>query len=58
MQYRVNMLPLRGFAVSTPRPAAVNSELEKRDIDVIAIANYDNSFYHERHKVSTGWLRL
>lgn len=51
MQYRVNMLPLRGFAVSTPGPGAVNSELEKRDIDVIAIANYDNSFYHERHKV-------
>jgi hypothetical protein len=50
-QYRVNMLPLRGFAVSTPGPGAVNSELEKRDIDVVAIANYDNSFYHERHRV-------
>ncbi len=51
MQYQVNMLPLRGFAVSTPGPGAVNTELEKRDIDVVAIANYDNSFYHERHKV-------
>lgn len=49
--FRVNMLPLRGFAVSTPGPGAVNSEFKKRDIDVVAIANYDSSFYHERHKV-------
>ncbi len=50
-QLRVNMLPLRGFAVSTPGPGAINSVFYKRDIDVVAIANYDNSFYHERHKV-------
>ena len=49
--FHVNMLPLRGFAVSTPGPGTHNSEFEKRDIDVVAIANLDNSFYHERHKV-------
>lgn len=49
--YHVNMLPLKGFAVSTPGHDSVNSDFEKRDIDVIAIANYDNSFYHERHKI-------
>lgn len=48
--YNVNLLPLTGFAVSSPSPGTVNSEFNKRDIDVIAIANYDNSFYHERHK--------
>ena len=48
--YNVNVLPLKGFAVSTPGPDTVNSEFLKRDIDVIAIANYDNSFYHERNK--------
>ncbi|MBE0679720.1 MAG: hypothetical protein IH592_13230 [Bacteroidales bacterium] len=49
--FHVNMLPLRGFAVSTPGPGTHNSEYETRDIDVVAIANFDNSFYHERHKV-------
>ena len=49
--FHVNMLPLTGFAVSTPGPGTHNSEYEKRDIDVVAIANFDNSFYHERHKV-------
>jgi tetratricopeptide (TPR) repeat protein len=43
-------LPLSGFAVSTPGPGASISEFEERNIDVIAIANYDNAFYHERHK--------
>jgi tetratricopeptide (TPR) repeat protein len=41
---------LSNFAVSTPGKGAVNSEFEKRGIDVIAIANYDKSFYHERYK--------
>ena len=49
--FHVNILPLRGFAVSTPAPGTNNSDYKKRDIDVVAIANYDNSFYHERHKV-------
>jgi tetratricopeptide (TPR) repeat protein len=49
--FHVNMLPLRGFAVSTPGPGTYNSEFDNRDIDVVAIANYDSSFYHERHKM-------
>lgn len=48
--FHVTLLPLSGFAVSTPGPGAHISEFEERNIDVIAIANYDNSFYHERHK--------
>ena len=48
--FHVNLLPLSGFAVSTPGPNTQNSEFEKREIDVIAIAHYNNSFYHERYK--------
>ena len=49
--YNVTLFPLTGFAVSTPGRDSVNSEFAKRDIDVTAIANYDNSFYHDRHKI-------
>ena len=49
--YHVSILPLNGFAVSTPGLDSINSDFEHRDIDVIAIANYDSSFYHERHKI-------
>ena len=48
--FRVSILQLSGFAVSTPSLDAHISEFEGRNIDVIAIANYENSFYHERHK--------
>jgi tetratricopeptide (TPR) repeat protein len=48
---KVNLLPLSNYAVSIPPPGIVNSEFEKREIDVIAIANYDNAFYHERYKI-------
>src|ERR1035437_2433910 len=48
--FHVSLLPLSGFAVSTPGPDFRNYEFENRDIHVIAIANYDNSFYHERYK--------
>ena len=44
------MLPLSNCAVSIPGTEVRNTEFEKREIDVIAIANYDNSFYHERYK--------
>ena len=50
-KFHSNILPLSNFAVSTPGKGMVNSEFEKRDIDVIAIANYDKSFYHERYKI-------
>jgi tetratricopeptide (TPR) repeat protein len=50
-KFQSNILPLSNFAVSTPGKGKVNSEFEKRDIDVIAIANYDRSFYHERYKI-------
>ncbi len=48
--FNVNILPLRGFAVSTPATQTVNAGFSQRDIDILAIANYDNSFYHKRHK--------
>ena len=50
LNFHVSLLPLSGFAVSTPVQGAHISEFEERTLDVIAIANYDNSFYHERYK--------
>jgi tetratricopeptide (TPR) repeat protein len=46
----INLLPVSNFAVSIPPPDIINSLYEKREIDVIAIANYDTSFYHDRYK--------
>ena len=50
-RYNINILPLSNCAVSQPDPDTVFSEIGKREIDVISIANYNESFYHERHKV-------
>lgn len=49
-ELKVNLLPLSNCAVTLPRADAADSEFEKREIDVIAIANYDDSFYHDRYK--------
>ena len=49
--YRVKLLPLSGFAVSRPEPGSSIREFNARDIDVIAIANYNDSFYHKRFKL-------
>lgn len=46
----VNLLPLSNSAVSLPGQYAGNTVFKDRDIDVIAIANCDGSFYHERYK--------
>lgn len=48
--FHVHLLPLSGFAVSKPGPGSQLHSYDDRDIDVIAIANYDNSFYHDRYK--------
>jgi tetratricopeptide (TPR) repeat protein len=48
--YNVNLLPLSNSAVTLPRTNSGISEFEKREFDVIAIANYDGSFYHDRFK--------
>jgi len=45
----VTLLPLSGFAVSVPGPGTPK-KYDYRDIDVIAIASYDNSFYHQRYR--------
>lgn len=45
----VNFLPVSNCAVSSPEKGTVNIEYEQREIDVIAIANYNNSFYQERY---------
>lgn len=49
--YNVNILPLANCAVSQPDNDIVINEIGKRDIDVISISNYTESFYHERHKI-------
>ena len=46
----INILPLSGFAVSIPPDGTVNSTYKSRSIDVIAIASYNDSFYHERYR--------
>ena len=49
--YQIKILPLTGFAVSFPSESIDSIQFEKREIDVIAIANYDSGFYHERYKI-------
>ena len=46
----VNLLPLSGFAVSIPPDGTENSSYRSRSIDVMAIASYNDSFYHDRYK--------
>ena len=48
--FHVSLLPPSNCAVSLPGEGMINSEFESREIDVIAIANYDRGFYHERNK--------
>lgn len=48
--FHVNLLPLLNFAVSIPPTDVGATRFEKREIDVIAIATYESTFYHERYK--------
>jgi tetratricopeptide (TPR) repeat protein len=48
--FKTNLLPLSNCAVTLPESDAVPTVFEKRDIDVLSIANYDSGFYHERYK--------
>jgi tetratricopeptide (TPR) repeat protein len=47
---QVNLLPLSNCAVSLPPEGIENARFEDREIDVIAIANYDKLFYHDRYR--------
>jgi tetratricopeptide (TPR) repeat protein len=51
IDFHVNMLPLSNFAVSIPVEGIVNPEFETREFDVIAIANYSKSYYHDRYRI-------
>lgn len=44
------LLPLASFPVSIPDSGLKSPEFRKRDIDVIAIANYNEGFYYDRYK--------
>lgn len=48
--FHVNLLPVSNCAVSYPLSGKVREDFEKREIDVIAIANYGRDFYHERYR--------
>ncbi|NLV20335.1 MAG: glycosyltransferase family 1 protein [Bacteroidetes bacterium] len=48
--FNVNILPLSNCAVSVPGNNDHIPEFEKRHIDVISIANYNDGFYHDRYK--------
>ncbi len=47
---KTKILPLSSFPVSLPDPEMPMPEFAKRKIDVIAIANYNEGFYHERYR--------
>lgn len=49
-EYQVRMLPLSNCAVSLPDKDSVYVDFEKREIDVLSIANYNSGFYHERYR--------
>ena len=46
----VRLLPLSNSAVYIPGKDRDNSGFKEREIDVIAIANYNRAFYHDRYK--------
>jgi tetratricopeptide (TPR) repeat protein len=48
--FHVNLLPTSNCAISYPLDGKVKEDFEKREIDVIAIANYGRDFYHERYR--------
>jgi tetratricopeptide (TPR) repeat protein len=48
--FNVKLLPLSNCAVSIHGAGLNNSEYEKREIDVISIATFNRSFYHERYR--------
>jgi hypothetical protein len=50
LKFKINILPLAGFPVSIPDSNSRIPDYEKRKIDIIAIANYDDAFYHNRYK--------
>ncbi len=50
-KYQINVLPIAGFPVSLPSFETPHQAFRKRRIDVIAIANYDDAFYHDRYRV-------
>lgn len=50
-KFDCQMLPLAGYPVSLPEPDLQLPGFEDRSIDVIAIANYNEGFYHDRYKV-------
>lgn len=47
---KTTFLPLSSFPVSLPEPEMPMPEFAKREIDVVAIANYNEGFYHERYR--------
>lgn len=50
-KFHVNLLPITGFPVSLPSIKGPLPEFRKREIDVIAISNYDDAFYHHRYRI-------
>ncbi len=50
MNLNVRLLPLSNCAVSLPGKDVNFTDFGKREIDVVAIANYEGGFYHDRFK--------
>lgn len=51
LAFETTIMPLLGMPVSIPEKNCQIPSFKDRNIDVIAIANYNSSFYHERFKV-------
>jgi hypothetical protein len=49
-KFQAKILPLSNCAVTIPKTNQSVKIFENRDIDVISIANYNNSFYHDRYR--------
>lgn len=49
--FNVNILPLSNCAVALPSGDVDFDNFKEREIDIISISNFTESFYHERHKI-------
>ena len=51
--FNSSLLPLKGGPVTIPSVALKQIDYTKRKIDILAIASYNDKFYHERYKLFT-----
>ncbi len=55
---KINLMPLFGMPVSTPNQDLEIPLFNERNIDIISITNYNDSFYHQRYKLLYNFSKL